>query len=198
MTSVSRLPHAIRRFTGKDATMQCSSPVSPRAARAALGLLLIGAVACTDRDGVVSPFAPFAPAAPEAGQTAFLTVSSMTPVAGQRIDVSINTLRATNELPVGSYTFRVAYDTAGLRFVETGEQPDGMVIANRAGGALLVGGASGTGFTTSRLATIRLEVLDPRALKSLALTLVDMTATDFGNQARKTLVDRRLFQSNGR
>jgi hypothetical protein len=162
--------------------------------RTTLGLLLIGAAACSDRDAASLA----GPVTPEKGQVAFLQVSSKTPNPGERIEVSINALRAANESKIGSYTFRVSFDTTALRFVEAGKETDGMVMANRVSNAILVAGASGSGFTASHLATLRFDVVDPRAIETLSLAVVDLTATDFASQARTTVVDSRFYQSSAR
>lgn len=148
--------------------------------------------ACTDQENSSSNLT--APLAPQTGLTAYLSLSTTAPLAGERVEVSINAVRGAQELPIGSYTFKLAFDTVGLRFVESAQQSDGMVMANIADGVVYIAGASGSGFTSNRLATLRLEVRDPAAIKTLALELVEMNATDFGSHAKETSVDRRLFR----
>ncbi|HET9425923.1 MAG TPA: hypothetical protein VFO55_11165 [Gemmatimonadaceae bacterium] len=165
---------------------------SLRAMMAALSVALVAtAVACTDRDVAES----VAPPAPSAGRTMYLSLSKMAPAAGDEVVVSVNSRGAATGATVGSFKVRMSFDTRGLEFLGAVPQADGMVIANPVNDTLIIVGASGNGFATSILASVRMKVTDPAAVSSLGLEVVAVSTTDFASEASVTAVDRRLFRA---
>ena len=162
-------------------------------ARCAL-VALLGVSACDSNP--VTPITPdlVAPVQGGAGVTAYLSLSVLQPRAGDRVTVGLNAVRGGAAEPIGSFTMRVTYDTTGLRFVASDQSAEGMVLANAAHGVVTVAGASGSGFRESDLAALTMVVIDPDALRSLALEVVEMNAASFADQRAGTVVDHQLHR----
>jgi hypothetical protein len=168
------------------------SRISTRAAIAAVSLCAAALAGCVDRDVAESTVAPLTPSV---GRTMFLGLSNLTPGAGDEVVVSINTV-APKGAAVGSFKVRLGYDTKGLRFLAALPSTEGMVIANPVRDTIIVVGASGEGFTSRTLASVRLKVTDPAAVASLHLDVVALASTGFTSEAAATSVDRRVFRGN--
>lgn len=154
-------------------------------------------VACDDERQPSLPLAPDA-VAPHA-VSAYLTVSSAEPAAGERVTVSIRARRGSAVGPIGSFTVRLAYDTARLTFLESARSEHGMALANGDVRGLVKGaGAAAGGFTDDVLLTstflVRSTGMD--ALASLALEVQELNSISFENQLANTRVERRLFRDD--
>jgi hypothetical protein len=154
-------------------------------------LALAGLAACAELP--TEPAAPDAPTAPVEGVLVYLSLSSLTPQAGDRVTIAVNALRAVDAEAIGSFTLRVAYDTTALRLVATELSKEGLVMGNAARGVVTIAGASGDGFRATPLATLTMDVMRAGALSPLALSVDEMNATSFRDQRASTTVDRRQY-----
>jgi len=76
---------------------------------------------------------------------------------------------------VGSYTAKINYDAAALRF--DGEVPmsdQALRASNPSPGLVRFAGAAATGFTNGRLASYKFAVLRPNAARTLSLVVDEM------------------------
>jgi hypothetical protein len=160
--------------------------------RAVLLAALLAAGACAEYSP--TPPLPTAPLAPEQGATAWLSVPTGVFHAGDHVTVQVNAARARNVSAIGSFTLKVAYDTAGLRYVGTDASAGGMVLAHSANGTVTLAGASGSGFTAVTLGTFIMEVVNPAAIESLALRVEELNTTTFHDQSTRTGVERRVYR----
>ena len=166
----------------------------PKLIRAATAFALCCGAACAEGlDHLASPVPTTMPTVPSSGATAYITVSDLSPRVGDTVIVSLATLEGPGGQPIGSYTLSVAYAHAGLRYVETVPQGEGMVVANGSDSSTVVAGASIDGFTSGTLATMRMIVLDPSAIHSLALHVMELTSIRFADKSRSTTVDHSVF-----
>lgn len=167
-------------------------PLSSRAFRRALLATMIVAGGCAE----YSPTPPLRkePLAPESGATAWISVPSGTFKPGDHVTVQLNAVRARNVGAIGSFTFKVAYDTSGLRLLSTSGASAGMVVSNAAHGTVTLAGASGSGFTATTLATLTMEVVNPLAIESLALRVDELNTASFGDQSARTSVERHVYR----
>lgn len=173
--------------------MKSISQFPLRVAIAAVSLSAAALVsACTDRDVTESTVAPVTPAA---GRTMYLSLSKMAPAAGEEVVVTVNSL-APKGATVGSFKVRLTFDPKGMQFLSALPSTEGMVIANPVHDTLIVVGASGNGFTSSALASVRMKVTDAAAVASLGLEVVAVATTEFTSEAATTAVDRRLFRGS--
>jgi hypothetical protein len=154
---------------------------------------LLAITACDGGTGPTEP-EPLRPAAPTNGAVAYLSLPASAPKAGDRIVVSVNAVRAADALTVGSFTFRISYDTTGLRFVRGESSAEGMVLASAAKGTITVAGAAAAGFVQETLGSVTLEVVQPSALQSLGLEMLEVNAPDFRDARGQTSVDGRLYR----
>jgi hypothetical protein len=125
---------------------------------------------------------------------AWLTLPATTPAAGQQVAVRLNARRPAGAEALGSFTVRIAFDTAGLRFVASESSRDGMVLAQATNGVLTIAGASSAGFVTEEIAGVTLQVVDPAALQHLTLEIVELTTTSFREQRANTIVDQQAYR----
>lgn len=165
---------------------------SSRSHRAVLLAALFTAGACAEYSP--TPPLPQEPLAPTEGATAWLAVPSGVFHAGDHVAVRVNAARARNVSAIGSFTLKVSYDTAGLRFVGTDASAGGMVLAHSANGTVTLAGASGSGFTAVTLGTLTMEVVNPAAIESLALRVEELNTTTFRDQSTRTGVERRVYR----
>ena len=104
---------------------------------------------------------------------AVLVVSDPSPPVGGALVVSVqaNSTQGT----VGSYTARINYDPAALRF--DGEMPisdKGLRAVNPVPGLVRFAGAAASGFPDGRLASYRFVALLPNSARTLSLVVDEM------------------------
>lgn len=151
-------------------------------ARVTSALLFSAAfIACTEPRAVATSNAP-APAL-----EARIDVSGSPLRAGAIVTVNLQ-LAGTNRDRVGSFTFRVTYDTTGLRFIDELPINDGATrVTNPTPGLIRVAGASVRGFATGILSSYRFQIHDPAAIRSLRLS-IDELHERTGVDVSKTVV----------
>lgn len=122
--------------------------------------------ACSEyRSSVVQNPAPVVEAA--------LVVSDAAPPVGGALLVSVQVV--ANQGTVGSYTARINYDPAALRFDgEVAMSDKALRASNSLPGVVRIAGAATTGFTDGRLATYRFAVLQPNSARTLSLVVDEM------------------------
>jgi hypothetical protein len=104
---------------------------------------------------------------------AALVLSDSTPPVSGALLVSVQA--NSNQGTVGSYTARISYDPATLRY--DGEVPiedKGLRATNAASGLVRFAGAAATGFTDGRLASYRFVVLRANSTRTLSLVVDEM------------------------
>jgi hypothetical protein len=158
-----------------------------------VALSLFAALAGCDTTPVTAPVPDAAVPMAEAAR-AYLTLPATTPAAGQQVAVRLNARRLPGSDALGSFTVRIAFDTAGLRFLASEPSRDGMVLAQAANGVVTLAGASSAGFASEELAGVTLQVVDPAALQHLILEIIELTTTRFHEQRASTVVDQRLYR----
>lgn len=172
--------------------MSAISVSSPVFRRTVFLAALFSAGACAEYSP--TPPLPTAPLAPAEGATAWLAVPSGELHVGDHVTVLVNAARARNVSAIGSFTLKVSYDTAGLRYIGTGASTGGMVLAHSSNGTVTLAGASGSGFTAVTLGTFIMEVVNPGAIESLVLRVEELNTTTFRDQSTRTGVERRVFR----
>lgn len=144
-------------------------------------MIMLGAVllAGCDDDPLVSN-TPGEPAPPVQGIQAFIQVDNDRAVPGQEVHVWVKVqIGGETGARLGSYTGRLRFEPASLRFV--GETPidDGMRVTNPAGaeaGDLRFAGAAPTGFTQLTLYEATFTVEKEGYLDNLRLEMEEVTA----------------------
>ncbi|MFL5526088.1 MAG: cohesin domain-containing protein [Gemmatimonadaceae bacterium] len=111
---------------------------------------------------------------------AVLVISDAAPPVGAALVVSVQA--KSNQGTVGSYTARIKYDSAALRFEgEIAMSDNGLRALNPSPGLLRFAGATAGGFPDGRLASYKFVVLQANAAKTLSLAVDEMhmiTRTD--------------------
>jgi hypothetical protein len=154
------------------------------------------AAGCDRRDRLAAPDSAGAkpgPVAPE--RTAYLSVSELAPMLGANVVVA-GTVTVGNDLSVGSFRVRVAYDTAMLRFVEEIAEPGMMRVVNPRPGEVIVAGASSGSSTDGRLFTLRFRVDDPAGVNSLVLYIDELNDASFLDQRQTVIRASRLVHDS--
>jgi hypothetical protein len=104
---------------------------------------------------------------------AALVVSDPAPPVGGALIVSVQAIATQGT--VGSYTARINYDPAALRFDgEIAINDKGLRASNASPGLVRFAGAAATGFTGGRLASYRFAVLQPNSARTLSLAVDEM------------------------
>jgi hypothetical protein len=154
----------------------------------ALSFLAVVAVGCSDHQAPLT-----SPAQPAEGSVAFVQLSDARPVAGATVVVTVHVRGATGVANVGAFTAKLHFDPAGLEY--SGERPlaGGMRMLKPTSGEIRAAGASADGFTDGALFAVAFKVNDPAALQTLGLEVSELTGVDFGAQAPRLSIDRRLF-----
>lgn len=138
------------------------------------------------------------PAAPEVAPnelSAYVSVSNSAPAIGSRFTVTVRTRRGSAIGPVGSFTVRLAFDTARITYHEAARSDLGMVMANVASpGVLIAAGASASGFTNDELFVATFTARSNDAVKSLSLTVNELNSVAFEDQRVHARVERRVFR----
>ena len=129
------------------------------------GALLM--IACSETNqsmGVQNPF----PAVKAA-----LVLSDSAPAVGGVLVVSVQAL--ADQGTVGSYTAKINYDAAALRFDgEIAISDQAIRASNPSPGLVRFAGAAAAGFTNGRLASYRFAVLRPNNARALSLIVDEM------------------------
>jgi hypothetical protein len=105
-------------------------------------------------------------------EAALVLSDSAPPVNGELL---VSVQANSNQGTVGSYTARITYDPAALRYDgEAAIDDKGLRASNATAGLVRLAGAAATGFTNGRLASYRFTVLRANSAKSLALVVDEM------------------------
>lgn len=156
---------------------------------AALALVM---TACKDdpRRTITEPTEVAKPA-PEMGTTAWLTISDSAPAKGSVVTV---TARATSSdvAAFGSFAGHLTFDSLGLAYVADASASAGLRAVNPKPGDLAIAGVNLTGFEEGELFAVTLKVLNPSAVGSLALSMSELTGTNYVNQRAKLSVQRAV------
>lgn len=127
--------------------------------------------------------------------SAYVVVSDPTPAVGSRFTVSVRTRRGSAVGRIGSFTIKVAFDTARLRFHEAARSEHGMVMANVAQpGLLIAAGAAAEGFPGDDLLVATFSATAVDGIESLALTVTELNSVTFENQREQVRVPRGVFR----
>jgi hypothetical protein len=104
---------------------------------------------------------------------AALVLSDSAPAVGGVLVVSVQAL--ADQGTVGSYTAKINYDAAALRFDgEIAISDQAIRASNPSPGLLRFAGAAAAGFTNGRLASYRFAVLQPNSSRTLSLVVDEM------------------------
>lgn len=125
-------------------------------------------LACTEQASTVTP------AITQRAELARLVLSDSSAAVGRSVDVYAQVALPAPAV-VGSFTARIRYDTTALRLEQELPLDDGALRATNAiAGVVRVAGASGSGFTSGRLAAYRFTVLRVNGALGLDLTMDEM------------------------
>jgi hypothetical protein len=104
---------------------------------------------------------------------AALVLSDSAPAVGGVLVVSVQAL--ADQGTVGSYTAKINYDAAALRFDgEIAISDQAIRASNPSPGLIRFAGAAAAGFTNGRLASYRFAVLRPNSARALSLIVDEM------------------------
>jgi hypothetical protein len=144
-----------------------------KAAAAAMGLAILGA--CTE------PRSPRRASETSPELEARLELSDAHPSVGSEIIVRVR-LDGERAKKIATFTGRLGYDTASLRFVAELPSADGATrVTNPASGLIRSAALSTDGFNDQTVVAYRFTVLDPSGVGRVRLTideLHDQTMTD--------------------
>ena len=152
--------------------------------------LAVALTACKDdpKRSITAPEEPEQPA-PLVGTVAWLTVSDSTPAQGSTITVTARA-KSSDVAAFGSFAGHVTFDELGLQYVADVSASAGMRAMNPKAGDLAIAGVNLTGFEDGELFAITLKVLKPSAVRTLALSMSELTGTNYINQRAKLSVER--------
>lgn len=161
-----------------------------------VALLAVLAAACADdKPRSLIPTAPVG-VAPDA-VSAYIAVSNTNPGVGSQVVVSVRSLRGSTVGPIGSFTFKLAYDPSRLRFVAASRSARGMVMTNPGTPGILVSaGAAAEGFVDDQLLSATFRVLAPDGLRSLSLDVTELNTVTFADQRSRMNVERGLYRAS--
>ena len=138
-------------------------------------LAMLVAAGCTEPRPAEQPVAPAPP------YEARLDLSDVAPRAGAEIVVSVR-LRGTSAAQAASFTERVTYDSAGLRYLGDVALSDGAArVTNAAPGLIRSAGVRAEGFVDGTLIAYRFSVVDPGAVARIRLTVDELHSTARGD-----------------
>ena len=124
-------------------------------------------IACSE------PYQSTASQNPVPAVKAALVLSDSAPAVGGALVVSVQAL--ADQGTVGSYTAKINYDVASLRFDgEVAISDQALRAINPTPGLIRFAGAAATGFTNGRLASYKFAVLRPNAARTLSLVVDEM------------------------
>jgi hypothetical protein len=165
-----------------------------RFSRVTLVLASLATLACADDKPARIPTEPVGVGANEL--SAYVSVSNPAAMVRDEVTVSVRALRGSAVGPIGSFTVRLSYDSAGLKFLQAAQSTTGMVMTNtRVAGAIVAAGASSGGFTDDQLVTVKFLVMTPKALQSLALKVTELNGSGFEDRRSQMRVERQLYQA---
>lgn len=165
----------------------------PSLLRLSLAAVLAVSAACDDERKPI-PTAPISVA--DDALSAYVVVSNPNAPVGSNVTVSVRALRGKLVGPIGSFTIRLAYDSLGLRFVNSANNAEGMVLANAATrGAVIAAGASAEGFKNDELVSATFTVTASGGLKSLALSVTELNSLKFEDQRASMTVMRGIYRA---
>ena len=108
---------------------------------------------------------------------AALVISDSAPPVGAALIVSVQAV--AKQGAVASYTAKINYDPAALRFDgEIAMSDNGVRASNPSAGLVRIAGAAATGFTNGQLASYRFVVLAPNSVRTLSLVVDEMHMID--------------------
>ena len=108
---------------------------------------------------------------------ATLVISDSAPPVGAALIVSVQA--TTKQGAVASYTAKINYDPAALRFDgEIAINDNGLRASNSLPGLVRLAGAAATGFMDGRLASYRFAVLRPNSARTLSLVVDEIHMID--------------------
>lgn len=149
--------------------------------------------ACDDERKPI-PTAPISVA--DDALSAYVVVSNPNAPVGSNVIVSVRALRGKLVGPIGSFTIRLAYDSLGLRFVNSANNAQGMVLSNAATrGVVIAAGASAEGFKNDELLSATFTVTGSGALKTLALSVTELNSLKFEDQRANMTVMRGIYRA---
>lgn len=128
---------------------------------------------------------------PVLGTIAYLTISDSTPVKGSMVTVTARAT-STDVAAFGSFAGHVTFDSLGLSYVADVSPSAGMRAVNPKAGDLAIAGVNLTGFVDGELFAVTLKVLDPSAVRTLVLSMSELTGTNYVNQRAKLSVQRAV------
>jgi len=127
--------------------------------------LLVIACSETNRSTVVQNPVPAVRAA--------LVLSDSAPAVGGALVVSV--LALAEQGTVGSYTAKINYDAAALRYDgEVASSDQALRASNATPGLVRIAGAAAAGFTNGRLASYKFSVLRANSTRTLSLVVDEM------------------------
>ena len=157
-----------------------------------VALLALTVTACKDdpKRSITEPVKTEKPE-PVLGTIAYLTISDSSPAKGSTLTV---TARATSSdvAAFGSFAGHLTFDSLGLAYVADVSKAAGMRAVNPKAGDLAIAGVHLTGFEEGELFAVTLKVLDPKAVGTLALSMSELTGTNYVNQRAKLSVQRAV------
>jgi hypothetical protein len=111
-----------------------------------------------------------------------IVVSDSAPPVGAIVSLAIQVQQPATASPIAAFRARIAFDPNGLEYVGEYQADPGVHAVNVIMDTVRIAGAApGIGFADGRLVTLRFRVLDPAALKSIAMVvneIRDLTFTD--------------------
>jgi len=144
-------------------------------------LLLLGVLVLAGcQDEPLTSRAPGEPAPPAEGLQAFIQVDNDHAQPGDLVHVWVRVqVGAGTDARLGSYTGRLRFDPAGLRFEQETAIDDGMRVTNPAGaptGDVRFAGAAPAGFQNLTLYEATFEVMKPDYMDQLRLEMEEVSA----------------------
>lgn len=155
-------------------------------------VVVIALIACKDDPtrSITEPEKPVQPA-PMVGTVAWLTVSDSTPAEGSTITVT-GRVKSSDVAAFGSFAGHITFDALGLEYVADASLSAGMRAVNPKAGDLAIAGVNLTGFEDGELFAVTLMVLKPSAVRTLALSMSELTGTNYVNQRASLSVERAV------
>ena len=160
-----------------------------------IALVSLTLTACQDEPPVTGTTPPPV----QAGVAAFVSVDNPNARVGEVVRVRVEVrVSAQDSFRVGSYTGRLRFDPAQLRFRSENPISDGMRVANANGaaqGLIRFAGASPSGLTTLVLYDGAFEVRAAGFAPTLQLQMEELSAAlSLMNLAPRLTVNRQVFQ----
>jgi hypothetical protein len=149
-----------------------------------LAIAVVGVTACTE------PRAAAKASAPAPALEARLELSDSAPHAGESLSVRLR-LSGPNAAKIVSFTGRLTFDSASLRFVSESAISDGATrVSNPTAGLIRAASVSATGFSGGLLAEYHFIVSNPQGVNRFVLGIDELHDASHIDAA-KTVVIRR-------